>query len=77
MAGLLKEAKFEPVDTIEDAYIIVFNTCSVKGPAESAFFKKLNEVKEEHPYKILVIAGCIAQSDPEKLKKYPSSRTSY
>ncbi|MBU0470769.1 MAG: tRNA (N(6)-L-threonylcarbamoyladenosine(37)-C(2))-methylthiotransferase [Nanoarchaeota archaeon] len=71
MAGLLREAKFELVETIEEADILIFNTCTVKGPSETAFFKRLEEIKKEHPYKIIVIAGCIPQSDPEKLKEYP------
>ncbi|MFH1276124.1 MAG: tRNA (N(6)-L-threonylcarbamoyladenosine(37)-C(2))-methylthiotransferase [Candidatus Woesearchaeota archaeon] len=70
MAGLLKEAKFEPVDKLDDADIIIINTCTVKGPTENGFFTRLGELKKEHPYKILVIAGCIPQTDPEKLKDY-------
>ncbi|MBU0457557.1 MAG: tRNA (N(6)-L-threonylcarbamoyladenosine(37)-C(2))-methylthiotransferase [Nanoarchaeota archaeon] len=71
MAGLLKESKFEPVDNLEEADVIIFNTCTVKGPTEAVFYKKLNEIKAEHQYKVIIIAGCIAQTDPEKLKKYP------
>ena len=70
MAGLLKQAQFEPVETVEEADIIIFNTCTVKGPTETAFYHKLEEITREHPYKIIVVAGCIAQSDAEKLKKY-------
>ncbi|PIN74895.1 hypothetical protein COV17_04470 [Candidatus Woesearchaeota archaeon CG10_big_fil_rev_8_21_14_0_10_36_11] len=64
MAGLLREAQFSPSDTIEDADIVIFNTCTVKGPSESQFFKDLEEFKVEHPYKIVIVAGCIAQTDP-------------
>jgi threonylcarbamoyladenosine tRNA methylthiotransferase CDKAL1 len=72
MAGLLKEAKFEIFDTVEDSDIIIFNTCTVKNPSESAFFRELEKIKIEYPYKVIVIAGCIAQSDPTHpiLKNY-------
>ncbi len=70
MAGLLKQAQFEIVNHPEEADIIIFNTCTVKSPTETAFFKKLNETKERYPYKIIIIAGCIAQTDPLKLKGY-------
>lgn len=70
MAGLLKKARFEPVENLEDADIIILNTCTVKTPSEEDFFAKLDEIKREHPYKIVIIAGCIAQADPEKLKKF-------
>ncbi len=70
MAGLLKEAKFAPVDSIEDADVVIINTCTVKSPSESAFFKQLAEFKEQYPHKIIVISGCIPQADPKKLKEY-------
>lgn len=70
MAGLLKEAKFIPVDTLEDADVVIFNTCTVKTPSENSFFTQLEEFKKEHPYKIIIIAGCIPQTDRQKLKNY-------
>jgi len=70
MAGLLKQAKFELVETIEEADVVVFNTCTVKNPSENAFFSQLEKFKQEHPYKIPVIAGCIPQADKQKLKDY-------
>ena len=70
MGGLLKEAKFEPAENIENADLVVFNTCTVKTPSEANFFKELEDMKKEFPYKIIIIAGCIPQSDPEKLKDY-------
>jgi len=71
MAGLLKEAKFELVNDPEDAYIIIFNTCTVKSPTENVFFKELKEFEQKYPNKLIIIAGCISQTDPKKLKKYP------
>lgn len=70
MAGLLKEAKFELVEKIEDADIVIWNTCTVKNPSENNFFKNLDLLKKEHSYKINIITGCIPQSDTQKLKDY-------
>jgi len=70
MAGLLKQAKFEPVETIDIADIVIFNTCTVKSPSETAFFSQLDDFKKQHPYKIAIISGCIPQADPQKLKDY-------
>ena len=67
MAGLLQEADFEITEDIEQADIVVINTCTVKGPTETKFFKRLAELKDG--YKQVVIADCIAQSD----KKDPRS----
>lgn len=71
MAGLLKQAKFELVETIEDADVVIFNTSIVKNSSENTFFSQLEQFKKEHPYKISIIAGCIHQSDRAKLRGYP------
>ncbi|MFH1683135.1 MAG: tRNA (N(6)-L-threonylcarbamoyladenosine(37)-C(2))-methylthiotransferase [Candidatus Woesearchaeota archaeon] len=68
MAGLLKEAKFELVDDPEDAYVIILNSCTVKTPSEENLVKELNHYKGQ--YKIIIIAGCVPQADPEKYKGY-------
>jgi len=71
MAGLLTQAKFDQVDKLEEADIVIINTCTVKGPTATAFFRRLEQIQQEHPYKIIIIAGCIPQTQPESLKKYP------
>jgi len=72
MAGLLKKVQFTPVDTIEEADIIIFNTCTVKSPTETKFFSQLEDVKSEHPYKTIIVTGCIPQTDAKnpKLKDF-------
>ncbi len=70
LAGLLKQAKFECRPKLEEADIIIFNTCTVKGPTESAFYTRLEEIKNQFPYKIIIIAGCIPQSEPGRLRKF-------
>ncbi|MEK6809171.1 MAG: tRNA (N(6)-L-threonylcarbamoyladenosine(37)-C(2))-methylthiotransferase [Nanoarchaeota archaeon] len=70
MAGLLRQAKFELVEAIEEADVVVFNTCTVKTTSENPFFTQLEQFKKDHPYKIVVISGCIPQTDRQKLKDY-------
>lgn len=62
MMGLLREADHEIIGDERDADIIIFNTCTVKGPTESFFRKKLEELEKEG--KVVIVAGCIPQSDP-------------
>jgi MiaB-like tRNA modifying enzyme len=76
MAGLLKQAKFEIVKNIEDAFVVIINTCTVKKPSETKFFNYLEKIKEKYPYKKIIITGCIPQTDPKKLKGYPLLGTS-
>lgn len=66
MAGLLKKADFEIVNTPESADIIIINSCTVKGPTETNFFNYLEKIKDLN--KQIIIAGCIPQTDPEKVK---------
>ena len=68
MAGLLKEAKFEIIDDPEEAYVIILNSCTVKTPSEENLIKELKHYKGQ--YKIVIIAGCVPQADPEKYKGY-------
>ena len=68
MAGLLKKAGFELVDKLENSDLVILNTCTVKGPTEHAFWKRIEEIKGSG--KNIIIAGCIAQTEPEKLKDY-------
>ncbi|MBT3298364.1 tRNA (N(6)-L-threonylcarbamoyladenosine(37)-C(2))-methylthiotransferase [archaeon] len=68
MAGLLKEAKFQMVNNIDDSDLVIINTCTVKGPTEDKFWYRLKELNSMN--KMIVIAGCIAQTERKKLKKY-------
>ncbi len=70
MAGLLGKAGFKLVEKLEEAYIVVMNTCTVKSPSENSFFKQLETFREQFPNKVVVIAGCIPQADSQKLKDY-------
>ncbi len=70
MAGLLKQAKFEHREKLEDADIIILNTCTVKSPTADSFFTRLDAIKKEFPYKIIIITGCIPQADPQRLKNF-------
>ncbi|HIH12610.1 MAG: MiaB-like protein tRNA modifying enzyme [archaeon GW2011_AR9] len=68
MAGLLKQAQFEPVQTMEDADVVILVSCHDAGG--NILFTRLENLKTKYPYKILIIAGCIAQADLAKAKKY-------
>ncbi len=67
MAGLLKENDFDITEDVIMSDIVIFNTCTVKGPTESFFKKRMKELKEIGKH--IIIAGCIPQSEQE-LKAY-------
>ena len=68
MAGLLKKSKFDIVDKPEKADLIIYNSCIVKRPTETAFYKQLEEFQKLK--KPIVIAGCIPQVKPKKLRDF-------
>ncbi|MBW2973567.1 tRNA (N(6)-L-threonylcarbamoyladenosine(37)-C(2))-methylthiotransferase [Candidatus Woesearchaeota archaeon] len=57
MKGLLAEADFKIVGSVEDAFIVILNICTVKGDDNA--LKEIRKVHEEHPYKKIIVAGCI------------------
>ncbi len=61
MAGLLKEGYFDITNKPENADLVIINSCTVKGPTETAFYKKLKEFGEMG--KKIIVAGCIPQAD--------------
>ena len=66
MTGVLTEVGFILAPTPDNADLIILNSCTVKGPTENSLFKEIAKWK----HKKLVIAGCIPQTDKDKLKEY-------
>jgi len=56
MAGCLHEAGFALVKELDDADVVVYNTCGVKAPTEDRMFYLLKTVP---PDKRLIVAGCL------------------
>jgi tRNA-2-methylthio-N6-dimethylallyladenosine synthase len=62
----LLQAGFRQADVLTDAKIVLFNTCSVRQHAEDKVYSALGRLKgwkEENPYNILGVIGCMAQKD--------------
>jgi tRNA-2-methylthio-N6-dimethylallyladenosine synthase len=74
-AGQLEEMGYAPASSLEQADVVVINTCCVRESAELRILGKIGEmkrIKAQHPGQILCVAGCMAQKDGEALlKKYP------
>jgi tRNA-2-methylthio-N6-dimethylallyladenosine synthase len=70
--GLLQEEGYKIVDKVEDADVILFNTCSVRQHAEHKVYSHLGALrmlKKRHPEVILGVLGCMAQKDGEAIFK--------
>ena len=69
IAGVLKEDDIDIVESIDDADVIIVNTCYVKLPTENKVTYRIQKLQEDFPDKKVIIGGCMVEIDPEKLDK--------
>ena len=68
--GQLEDLGYKPAENMEDADIVIMNTCSVRQNAEEKVYGKIGEIKklkDKNPRMLLGIAGCMAQENKGKL----------
>jgi tRNA-2-methylthio-N6-dimethylallyladenosine synthase len=68
MKGLLEGLGYAEVGTRDEADLILFNTCTIRGSADERFLGNLGDakrVKRERPEAIVAVGGCWAQSQKE------------
>ena len=76
MAGMLEKMGYIETNTVEDANLVLFNTCCIRENAEEKVFGKLGELKnlKKKNDMIICFAGCMSQEKHiiEKIKtSYP------
>ena len=72
MEGELAKIGYEPTESMEQADLIMINTCCVRETAEDKVYGKIGEIKglkRKNPDLLLGITGCMAQKEGEKLIK--------
>lgn len=72
MHEVLKSAGFSEIEEPRDADVIVLNTCSVREKAEQKLRSEVGRIaklKRKRPEIVLVVAGCVAQQEGERLLK--------
>lgn len=73
LAGVLKQRGFLPATKLEDADVIVFNTCAIREGAEDRVFGNvgaLKKLKRAHKEKIIAVCGCMTQQKAKAEKLY-------
>jgi tRNA A37 methylthiotransferase MiaB len=68
LAGILSQAGFIITNNQELADIIILNTCIVKEKTEGKIKRRIQDLKSDKN-KLIIIAGCMPQTDAQKLKK--------
>ncbi len=69
MKSLLSASGHEIVQTIEDADVVIINTCTVRKDSEERILKRLSVLKNLNGKK-LIVAGCMAAAQPYTILKY-------
>ena len=72
MTGELARIGYEETEDMNEADLIMINTCAVRETAEDKVYGKIGEIKglkRQNPNLILGITGCMAQKEGEKLIK--------
>lgn len=70
VASILKEDGFGPTRNLEEASLILLNTCSIRDKAEVTVRKRLTEfrkIKQRNPELLVGVLGCMAERLKSKL----------
>ncbi len=72
IAGLLETAGLTRIQQVENADVVVINTCCIRENADNKFYGhlgNLKKLKEEDPTKKIMVGGCLAQKDQETIRE--------
>jgi len=68
VVGTLIRQGYRQVETVEEADLVFYNTCSIRDKAEQKVFHRLQDYKKlEAQGKKFAVLGCVAQQEGEKI----------
>src|SRR5207248_3733567 len=66
--GTLVHQGYRQVETVEEAHLVLYNTCSIRDKAEQKVFHRLNDYKKfQAQGKKFGVLGCVAQQEGHKI----------
>jgi len=69
IAGILNHDGNKLIYNPDKADFIVLNTCAVKEKTEGKIKRRIQDLHKKYPYKKMVVTGCLAQTDSDKIRK--------
>jgi len=72
LAGLLESDGMVPADDLDDADVVVLNTCCIRENADNKLYGNLGvlkAVKQRQPGLQIAVAGCLAQKDRDIIQQ--------
>ena len=68
VVGTLLSQGYRRVETVEEAGLVLYNTCSIRDKAEQKVFHRLADYKKlQKEGKKFGVLGCVAQQEGEKI----------
>src|SRR6266513_2602588 len=68
VVGTLVQEGYRQVNTVEEAGLVLYNTCSIRDKAEQKVFNRLSDYKKyKKQGKTFGVLGCVAQQEGEKI----------
>jgi len=71
MRALVEQAGFRAVEEGEAAHVYVVNTCTITSRADFSDRQAIRRLTRGDPDALVVVTGCLAQTDPEALARMP------
>lgn len=72
MSLYLQERGYEPAESVEDADVVLLNTCAVRRKPEEKVFStlgQLRKLKQRKPHMVIGVCGCMAQLRAEEIRQ--------
>ena len=72
MLALLAEQNYQLTPRVEDADLVLLNTCHIRAKAKHKVLSRLGvlrDLKEQRPGMTIAVAGCVAQAEGRRLMK--------
>ena len=72
MAAMLENQGYTKAERVEDASVILLNTCSVRAKPERKVYSKLGELRElklSNPELVIGVCGCMAQKEAPEIRR--------
>lgn len=70
MADTLRPMGYAVTDAVDNADLVILNTCHIREKASEKLFSELGRLSEDKPaQQILAVAGCVAQAEGEEIMR--------
>ncbi len=73
LRGDFSERGFEIAESVSGADVVIINSCTVTGSGDSKVLYALRKCRKENPEAVIVLTGCLPQSNPNIAKIAPEA----